>query len=85
MTLAAKLLEQNPALVSLQQQACLQLSAFKNLCAKLIRKCFLACKFFVTPAEGSLSSGKLGVLKELIRKGNLMIPISSYLIWSNKN
>lgn len=42
----------------------LQLNAFKNVCRKLLRKFFLACKFSVIPAEGSLSSRKLGVLKE---------------------
>lgn len=40
-----------------------QLSAFKKLCKKSLRKCFLFCKFSVIPAEGSLSSRKLGVLK----------------------
>lgn len=40
-----------------------QLSAFKKVCRKLLRKGFLFCKFSVIPAEGSLSSRKLGVLK----------------------
>lgn len=42
----------------LQQNVCMKVHK------KFSRKCFLACKFSVIPAEGSLSSRKLGVWKE---------------------